>query len=320
MGIGMGILHKRVLVTGGAGFIGSHLAESLVADGNSVTVVDDLSTGRMTNLGAIKDDIEIRLGGLSRLLRSLTLEDYDIIYHLAASSSVRASIDNPWRDLQVNVMDTFRLLEQMIMCDKPPKLVNVSSGAVYGNPVKLPIEEKDQTVPISPYGVSKLAAERYVSVFCQLHGLCGVSVRLFSVYGPRQRKQVVYDLFSKLQKNPEVLRVLGNGRETRDFVYVRDAVRALVIVAQQAPAFGEVYNVASGTSISIADLAVACAKTENLQYRIEYSGSSTPGDAKRWAVDLSRMHALGYQAETDLEDGLAYTKQWLANETNRRSL
>src|SRR5690606_14091871 len=159
----------------------------------------------------VQDKIEWRQADLADLLRDgLCLHDFDYIFHLAANAYIPPSVEAPAYDFALNLHNTFTLLEALRQAPRRPRLVNVSSAAVYGNPASLPIGEGDPTVPISPYGVSKLAAERYVAVFSQLYGLPASSVRLFSVYGPRQRKQVVYDLLCRLRQNPRCLEVLGD--------------------------------------------------------------------------------------------------------------
>jgi UDP-glucose 4-epimerase len=191
-----------------------------------------------------------------------------------------------------------------------PRLINVSSAAVYGNPVILPIREADPTVPISPYGVSKLAAERYTAVYSQLYGLWAASVRLFSVYGPRQHKQVVFDLLRRLRASPAALEVLGDGTQARDFAYVGDVVQAMLLVADRAPGGGETYNVASGVTHSIAELVKTLCQVYHIAPEVRYSGSIRPGDAERWEVDISNLARLGYAAQMSLPDGLRATRVW----------
>jgi UDP-glucose 4-epimerase len=297
-------------VTGGAGFIGSHLVEHLVAAGAPVTVVDNLVTGRLEHLQTVAPNVNLVVGDLGDVLRlkRIKLEEYGCVFHLAANSYIPPSVANPAFDFHANLKNTFALLEALRQTANAPGLVNVSSAAVYGNPVRLPIRETDPTVPIAPYGVSKLAAERYVAVYSALYGLRAVSVRLFSIYGPRQRKQVVYDLFCKLQANPKRLEILGDGSQARDFTYVLDVVQALVLVAAAAPNRGEVYNVASGTTHTIAELAEACCRVCGLKPEIVYTGQIRPGDAEKWTVDIGLLRHLGFAPRADLEAALAETR------------
>ena len=301
-----------VLVTGGAGFIGSHLVEELVAAGIAVTVVDDLSSGRLDNLEAVLPRIQRIVGDLADLLRAnrLALDEYQHVFHLAANAYIPPSVEDPAFDFHANLYNTFMLLEALRRLPHPPRLTTASSAAVYGNPVRLPVRETDPTVPISPYGVSKLAGERYVAVYSQIYGLRATSLRFFSVYGPRQRKQVVYDLFLKLRANPQRIEVLGDGSQARDFAYVGDVVRALLLGATAAPGQGEVYNVASGTTHTIAELIAAWCDVCGITPEVAYSGQVRPGDAQQWVVDLTRLKRLGFDPQTTLRQGLAAIRDW----------
>ena len=302
----------RVLVTGGAGFIGSYLVERLAKIGADVTVIDDFSTGRLDNLQGVLPKIRLILGDLENLLTSkqVLLDEYEFVFHLAANPYIPPSVENPAFDFRVNLHTTFAVLEALRQIPQPPRLVNVSSAAVYGNPVHLPIKEIDPTIPISPYGVSKLAGERYVAVYSQIYGIRANSLRFFSVYGPRQRKQVIFDLFRKLRHNPEHLEMLGDGSQTRDFIFVLDAVQALLIAATAAPGQGEVYNVASGTSYSITEVVAACCQVCNLVPDVVYTGNIRPGDAEKWVVDVSALRAIGFEPHTTLRAGLNAIREW----------
>ena len=297
-------------MTGGAGFIGSHLVEHLVAAGAPVTVVDNLSTGHLEHLQAAGSNVKLVVGDLGDVLRlnRIKLADYAFVFHLAANSYIPPSVANPAFDFHANLQNTFSLLEALRQTPSAPGLVNVSSAAVYGNPARLPIREDDPTIPIAPYGVSKLAGERYVSVYSQLYGIRAVSVRLFSIYGPRQRKQVVYDFFCKLRANPKTLEILGDGSQARDFTYVADVVQALSLVATAAPNHGEVYNVASGATLTIAELVEACCRVSGLNPKIVYTGQIRPGDAEKWVVDISLLKQLGFEPRSELHAALAATQ------------
>jgi len=307
---------SRVLVTGGAGFVGSHLVERLVDLAASVTVVDDLSTGRIENVNSVLSGIEMINEGVVGFAQSGLVEtgDYDVIFHLAANSYIPPSVHDPQFDFDVNLRGTFVLLECLRRMDFPPVFVNVSTAGVYGNPVKLPITEEDPTVPISPYGVSKLAAERYVSVFSKLYGMPATSLRLFSVYGPRQRKQVLYDLLEKIRINPRCIEILGDGSQTRDLVFVTDVVEAMILVADTAPLQGEAFNVASGTSHSIRELAEALCRTLDSFPELTFTGQVRLGDAQKWEVDIGKVKQLGFVPRVLLDEGLKRVVEWYATE------
>jgi UDP-glucose 4-epimerase len=306
---------KRALVTGGAGFIGSHLAEFLVAEGATVTVLDDLSTGSRDHLKQARG-VELWVEDMrgDALRRLLSQQPYDFIFHLAANAYVPPSVERPAWDFEINLSGTLGLLELLRLAQWPGVLVYASSAAVYGNPMRMPIQEDDPTIPISPYGVAKLGAERYVAVFSQLYGLRAASVRFFSVYGPRQRKQVVFDLIQKLARDRSTLNIFGDGSQVRDFNYVEDTARAMMLVAERAPLQGEVYNVASGRACSIDELARRLCRVLGAQPRFVYSGHVRPGDPEKWSVDIGRLQALGYQPQVSLEDGLRRTVAWYGNQ------
>jgi UDP-glucose 4-epimerase len=301
-----------VLVTGGAGFIASHLVEKLVEFGAPITVLDNISTGSVRNLQRVEESVKLVFGDLSDLLRLKLIDvaDYRYIFHLAANPYIPPSVDNPPYDFHQNLYNTFSLLEALRTSANPPRLVNVSSAAVYGNPARLPIREGDPTVPISPYGVSKLAGERYAAVYSDLYGIRATSMRFFSVYGPRQRKQVVFDLLRKLYANPHEIEVYGDGSQARDFAYVLDVVQAMILAATQAPGHGEAYNVASGTTHSISQLLETWLEITGFTPQIKYTGSVRPGDAEKWEVDISQLQAIGYKPATSLKAGLEAVREW----------
>ena len=312
---------KAVLVTGGAGFIGSHLVARLEELGAGVTVVDDLRTGNLANIGQCVDRLElvqddISNGGLHSLVAT---RDYDVAFHLAANPYVPPSIEQPWYDFQVNLVGTLRLLETLRQHAQPPRLILASSAAVYGDIDAPAIREDHPTVPISPYGVSKLAAERYAAVYARLYGLRTASLRFFSVYGPRQRKQVVYDLLRKLSRRPAELEVLGDGTQTRDFNYVSDVVDAALRVAARGPLVGEAYNVASGRACTIHELLGILSDLTGSRPRIKWSGAVRPGDPQRWLADVSRLRALGWEPAVSLREGLVCTLEWYRSEPDPSS-
>lgn len=303
---------RRILVTGGAGFIGSHVVEMYEADGWDVTVVDDLSTGVRSNLANAHGRIDLLEGDIGEALRTrrIDVSRFDLVVHLAANSYVPWSVEDPRRDFALNIGNSFELLEAIRAAEPKPRLVNISSAAVYGDPDKQPMKEADPTFPISPYGVSKLAAERYVAVYSRLYGLRAASLRLFSVFGPRQRKQVVFDLIGKCRDNPNRIAVHGDGTQERDFVFVTDVVEAIRVVADRAPAKGEVYNVASGTTVSLAHLLSSVCRACKVQPEIAYSGSVRPGDAQRWYPDITALRAIGFAPATHLDAGVGAVRVW----------
>ncbi|MFI6865273.1 NAD-dependent epimerase/dehydratase family protein [Nocardia sp. NPDC050406] len=305
------------LVTGGAGFIGSHLVELLVAAGARVTVLDSFASGSRDNLATVAGAITLRETDIRDLDWATYLAEnpVDVIFHLAANAYVPPSVERPAFDCELNFTTTFRLFEALRVLKWPGRLVFASSAAVYGNSVRIPISEDDPTVPISPYGVGKLAAERYLAVFANLYDLRMASVRFFSAFGPRQRKQVVFDLLAKLNRDHERLFIHGDGTQVRDFLYVEDAARSAMIVAANAPLRGEAYNVGAGAEYTIDHLAKALCDITGLHPAFDYSGANRPGDPEKLVVDISRLRSIGYRPRVTFEQGLTSTVAWYASVT-----
>jgi UDP-glucose 4-epimerase len=303
-----------VLVTGGAGFIGSHVVERLVTLGAYVTVVDNLQAGRWENLKAVEDaiticEVDVRDREAIQSVIEKTRPRYT--FHLAANASVPNSVQDPVYDFETNSVGTFWVLEAHRRLEGCERVLVASSGAVYGEPTTFPVDENTPIKPISPYGFSKLNAEVTAQMMYNAFQVPTVIARLANVYGPRMSRYVILDFLKKLQRDPSRLEVLGTGRQVRSFTYIADAVEALLFIA----AYGECclpYNVSSETSNSIAELAEAVIAARGLtgKTRIEYTGTSWPGDAQRYEVAAPRLRALGYRPRYSLEEGLRETIAW----------
>lgn len=303
---------QRVLVTGGAGFIGSHIVDALVAADADVTVADNLSTGFAENLNAVANRIRLERfdmvdDDIERLLRA---GRFDTIFHAAANAYIPTSIENPEGDLRDNIVATHRLLAAMRKISPQTTLLYVSTAAVYGEGSGVAINEDELTRPVSPYGVSKLAAELYVTLYARLYGLRTNSVRLFSVYGPRLRKQVVWDFMNRLRANPDELVINGDGTEERDLNHVRNVVAAVLLVAGRGDLTGSVYNVAAQDSVSIDRLARMLAEAMGMTPAFSHTGQARLGHARSWKADIGRIEALGYSPQVGYEEGLAETVAW----------
>jgi UDP-glucose 4-epimerase len=307
---------STILVTGGAGFIGSHLVEELVRRGSKVTVVDNLSTGRESNLAAVSGEVDLHGMDLvsDDLGPLLSDRSFDSIVHLAAHANIPDSVNDPRLDFEGNAVATFNLLETVRTASPGTRILHASSAAIYGEGVRLPIHEDDPTRPIAPYGASKLAAEAYASVYTRVFGLRAAVARLFSVYGPRLRKQVIWDLMCKIHDNPHELFILGDGTQVREFNHVANAVDALLTVLERGPLEGEAYNVAAEESVTIKDLATQICEAMGASPRFAYSGDVRPGEAQRWHADTSRLKALGYEPRVGISEGLSDTVSWFLGE------
>lgn len=313
-------LAERVLVTGGCGFIGSHLVEALVARQADVWVLDNLRAGTPDNLNAVQDSVHMLKGDVhdsACVRQALALSKPDWVFHLAANASVPGSVQDPTYDFETNCAGTFALLDALRRSGSLARVVLASSGAVYGQPDIFPIEETHAIRPISPYGASKSCAETVARMFTQVYGLPVVTARIFNTYGPRMARFVVLDFLRKLRRDPDVLEVLGDGQQKRDFCYVSDTVTGLMLLAESGTV-GEAYNLSSGTSNSVTELAELLIGLLGLQGRtqIRYTGSSWVGDAQRWEVATGKIRRLGYRPEVSLSEGLTETIRWFDKMAN----
>jgi UDP-glucose 4-epimerase len=312
---------RSVVVTGGAGFIGSHLAEELVRRGGDVVVVDDLTKGQLRNLDTVADRIEVvRLDLRDEELGALLASRKPaFVFHLAGFASAPDSVGEARLDFEQNAVATISLLEGLREHAPAARIVFASSAAVYGEGSDgTALSEDGPTVPLAPYGVSKLAAERYVSVYANVYGLPAASLRLFPGYGPRLRRHVMWDLMSKLREDGGHLTLEGDGTQVRDFLYVANAIDAMLLVAETAPLEGEVYNVSDGRPVTIGELAALIAEAMELAPEIAHTGSVRPGVAHAWIADTARIRELGFRPQVELEQGLARTVEWFRAESGRR--
>ncbi len=296
----------RAIVTGGAGFIGSHLADALLARGDEVVVVDDLSTGKRENVpaGARLVETDICGDGLADLAAEV---EPQVCFHLAAQADVRASVEDPLRDAAVNVLGTVRVLEAARSSGAQVVLAS-TGGAIYGE-CRGPAAESAPRRPISPYGVAKLAAEEYLAAYNRLYGTGHVALRYGNVYGPRQDPHgeagVVAIFFGRLARG-ERCRIFGDGRQTRDYVYVDDVVRA-TLAAVGRP--GGVYNVGTGVETSVVELYERCRRVAGVDLEPEPAPPRL-GELRRSVLDPRRAYEeLGWQPQVSLDEGLRRTWQ-----------
>jgi nucleoside-diphosphate-sugar epimerase len=232
-------------------------------------------------------------------------------FHLAANASVPGSAENPRYDFESNATGTYNILEACRGLRGLRKIVVVSSGAVYGEPASFPITEASPLAPISPYGASKLVAETEARMFESAYSVPAVIARIFNTYGPRMPRFVVFDFLRKLQRNPDVLEVLGSGRQVRDLNYVTDTVAGLILLAEKG-ATGESYNLASGRHHNVTEIARELLDVLGLSGRtkLAFTGESWDGDAQRWEVDIGKLRQLGYEPEIGLKEGLRRVAAW----------
>lgn len=295
----------RALVTGGAGFIGSNLVDALVADGEAVHVLDNLSTGSRRNLAlALGRGAQLHVADVTdadAVNRVAEAVRPDVVFHLAAQIDVRHSMGEPGVDAWVNVVGTATVLEAARRAGTE-RVILASSAATYGDPVGVPLREDSPTCPTSPYGVSKLAGEAYMQLYNRIHGLSTASLRLANAYGPRQDphgEAGVVAIFCDAAATGRTATIFGDGRQTRDYIYVGDLVNAFR-AAGQSTATGA-FNIGTGREISLLELA----REVGVRTR---TGAARAGEILRSCLDPARaQRELGWSAEFSLGDGLENT-------------
>ena len=314
----------RALVTGCAGFIGSHLTESLLAEGHEVLGVDSFNDNyarslKLANLRRALDfeSFRFRRCDLADTDASRLVAGRDVVFHLAAEPGVRTSWGERFDNfLHNNVRATQRLLDAAKDAALP-RLVYASSSSVYGDAERLPTPEDATPKPFSPYGVTKLAAEQLCLLYHANHGLETVALRYFSVYGPRQRPDMAFNRFCGAILRREPLTLYGDGRQTRDFTFVGDVVRATRAAATASAAPGQVYNVGGGSRVSLRRALQVLAAVSGRPLDVRWRGRQH-GDVANTGADISRARAdLGFVPRVPLEDGLRAEYEWMARKRRR---
>lgn len=297
---------RNILVTGGAGFIGSNLVD-VFSPTNHVIVLDNLSSGSLANLDRSKGRITFVRGDIldKSLLVSLVAE-VDFVFHMAANVGNVRSIEDPVFDMETNIRGTINLLEACVN-SRIERLVYSASSAIFGEPMYLPIDEKHPVNPESPYAVSKLAAEKYCFAFWKVHGVPTTAVRYFNVYGPRQGSSgyanVIPIFLRKLRQN-EPLTVFGDGKQTRDFVFVQDIVQANILAATTPAAIGESLNIGSGKVYQVNELISIIHEVTGRKPQVVFVPARAGEVRQSWANIDKAHNLLGYQPATSLSEGL----------------
>jgi len=302
------------LITGGCGFIGSHIAEALVGEGHTVRVFDNLSSGRLENLHGFADRVDVVRGDIREpAALCAALHGVELVFHEAALVSVAASVEQPAENDAINIRGTLNVL-QAARAAGVRRVVFASSAAIYGNNPDLPKHEEMLPEPESPYALSKLAGEHYLRLFSKLYGLETVVLRYFNVFGPRQDACSMYSgVISKFTADLGAGRtptIFGDGRQTRDFVFVKDVVQAnLLAMRSDKVGHGEVFNVATSTHHSLLELLEMLQQITGRRVAPQFRDTRA-GDIRHSYADISKIQRLlGYQPRFNLETGL---RQWLA--------
>lgn len=308
---------KLYLVTGGAGFIGSHIVDALVKRGDSVRILDDFSSGRRENIAHNLDRVQLIEGDLtdSEIVRK-AVRGVDFILHLGAISSVPRSLADPLASHRVNATGTLHVLMAAREAGVR-RVVYSSSSAVYGNDPTLPKNEDMPLYPLSPYAVSKLAGEHYCTAFHQVYGLPTVSLRYFNVFGPRQDPNSEYAAvipkFITAMVLGESPVIYGDGLQSRDFIYVANVVNANLLACERASAVGQVMNIASGDRVTLLDLVAELNGILDTHSQPRFE-AERPGDVKHSQADIARARKLlGFAEVTPFRQGLRETAEWFRN-------
>lgn len=312
---------RKVLVTGGAGFIGSHVANAYLARGDRVWIVDDLSTGKRENLPerAVFVEADIVDPAVADLVRR---ERFDLVNHHAAQTSVRFSVADPARDARSNLLGLINVLEAACDAGTRRAIFVSSGGVVYGEPDVLPTPETAPKRPASPYGVTKLGGEHYVDCYRQVRGLEHVTLRYGNVYGPRQDphgEAGVVAIFANRLLKGEPLHVFGDGEQSRDYVFVADVVRANMAASEMILPGAEdldarAFNVGSGTATSVNQIASALEEAIGVRTGRQYR-SPRLGEIRHSALDTEKFRAAGWSASTSLSEGVRRTLEHFRSES-----
>jgi UDP-glucose 4-epimerase len=312
----------RVVVTGGAGFIGSHIVERLVELGYEVIVLDNLSSGRVENLSRVRGRVELVVGDVKDFETCLrVLRGAEVVYHFAANPEVRVSVTDPEVHFRENVVATFNVAEASRRAGSVRTLVFASSSTVYGDAPRLPTPEDCELRPVSVYGASKAAAELILHSYSHLYGIRVVVLRYANVVGPRLRHGVIYDFLMKLSRNPEVLEVLGDGTQRKSYLYVSDAVDATLLAVERASRYFEVFNVGNEDWITVLEIARVVSEVLGLRPRVVLRGGTPdgrgwPGDVKLMLLSIERLKSLGWRPRYSSYEAVRLATTAIAEELN----
>jgi UDP-glucose 4-epimerase len=307
------------LVTGGAGFIGSHVADRLLEDGSEVTAVDNLSEGSLANIAHLKKEKKftfVKMDLRDAKETEKVVAGHDVIFHMAAQANIRKSLTDHRGDLEHNVVTMINLLDGMVK-HKVDDMVFASSSAVYGEATVVPTPEDYMPVQTSLYGASKLAAESWSQAYSQFSPIKVWSFRFANVIGERCRRGVIWDFVHKLRKNPKELEILGNGKQSKEYLYVKDCVEGMMIGWRKSPGPVEAFNLGQPRQTlvdEVADIVTAEMKLNGVKRKYTGGERGWIGDNKLVELSLERMMRLGWKPLTQPEEAIRVTTRWtLAN-------
>lgn len=312
---------ETVLVTGGAGFIGSHLVDKLVNEGYNVHILDNFSSGRIENIRHHLNNPKVKILNIDLKDPAAclnTIKDAATVFHFAANPEVRVSTTNPDIHFNENLVATFNLLEALRKNDAK-EIVFASSSSVYGEPQTIPVDETAPIKPVSVYGASKAACENLIHAYSHLYGIKAIALRYANVVGPRLRHGVVYDFIIKLLKQPNTLEILGDGTQTRSYIYIDDAIEATITAWKKANKNFEAYNIGSEDWTNVNTIAEIVSTIMNLKeikytYKPTLHGIGWPGDVKQIALEINKIKNLGWKPKLKSKEAIKETAKNILNE------
>ncbi len=303
-----------ILVTGGVGFVGSHIIDALISTGyKKIIVIDNLMGSDPTKQIYIPESVSFIYGSVTdKDFLDNIFREYQpqYVFHIAANGNVPLSDKYPKMDFDNNALGSFNLINCCIE-HKIKKVVYASSAAVYGEPVYTPVDEQHPLEPISYYGVSKLYGERLGMAAFKTYDLPFTAIRIFNTYGPRQPRYVLFDLIRKLSRDKNNLEVLGTGKQIRDYSFATDTANAFLLALENERSCGEVFNIAGGLPVAINTLVDMICNTLNISPKIHYTGASWKGDLNELTADISKIKEyLEFEPKTSLYEGLSASIEW----------
>jgi len=313
---------ERILVTGGAGFIGSHLVDRLVMEGYNVRVIDNLSSGDLSYISHHigKPNFEFIRGDLkSPEDVSRAIKDIDTVFHFAANPEVRLSVTEPEIHFRENIYATFNLLEAMRREGGVELFVFASSSTVYGDAKIIPTPETHEIRPISVYGASKAGCEALICSYAHLYGFKAVSLRYANIVGPRLRHGVIYDFIVKLRKNPKKLEILGDGTQRKSYLYITDTLDATLFAAQHIEGWYDVYNIGNDDWITVKEIADIVARAMGVRPEYVFTGGTRdgrgwPGDVKFMRLSIDKIKKKGWRPKYSSREAVRLTAESLVRE------
>jgi len=296
----------NILILGAEGFIGSHAVKYFKERNYKVTSCDITIKNESDYLRLNPEDPNYAEIFLNR--------SFDICINASGAANVQFSFEDPALDYKLNTVNVFNVLNSIRQYNKNCKFINLSSAAVYGNPASLPVKESHAVQPLSPYGYHKWYSEQLCTQFYEQFNIGTISVRIFSAYGIGLRKQLFWDLYKKIQGNEQAIELFGTGKESRDFIYIEDIMRALHCIIERQVFNGETINVGSGCESTIEDIVQIFLKEMGKPVQIKFLGDNKIGDPLHWCADISKLKNLRFEPKTSINTGIKLLVRWLKDQ------